>query len=366
MPQILVDIGEPTLAVERGQQKVHDGTRSKLRAALLAACSDAATTAECVPAGDDARPGVRVRVEWRTTTSAHVEIAELRGNGGTSRDLAFSPGSPPVERWRAVGYAIGILATEDMTREQSAAARETATSPEGTSSTGSAPTSASTPPTAAATPAPPAESATRAAEDSTKPPESPAPAPPEDTRASSASATTPPSVADEVERVPPRWWIAGGGTLGPGLEALRAGFFVRAARSFGHPFAAVAAGYSLEPTDSTGLFVGRVAMSLGGGYEIRPLRGFTAGARAELLAERLTTSIEDRAAGRTESTGRWISALCFGADVTQSIVGPLAVTAGAELVIRTNSTDVYVAGQRVGIAPAVDEVFGLGLRVSIP
>jgi hypothetical protein len=141
---------------------------------------------------------------------------------------------------------------------------------------------------------------------------------------------------------------------------------VRAARAFGGPFATVALEYSIDPADDRGVSGHRFDASAGAGYELAIVPRLSFDVRGELAIEQLTASIDDKASGRSDSQGRWVAAFSAGAEIVQFVAGPVALVAGAEAIVRTNRTDIQVAGRPFKVAPVADGLAFVGARVAVP
>jgi hypothetical protein len=358
MPQIIVDIAEAGARSEGDHPRPDDGGASRLRNALVTACSAAAGTATCVTTAPSDDSGLVVLVRWRTSTWVHIELS---GSAGTSsapvRDLAFESDTPIVERWRTAGYTVGVLGSEAIRMETARRADD-----------GSTPAAATSADRAGATET---KNATATVGADQTPAETPPPASPPNASSSQSGATSPTTETSRDGHASSsghggQWWFAGGGVLGPGLDTVRAGGFVRAGRAFGHPFATIGLVYSVDPADGKGLSAQRFSASAGGGYEVRLSRTFRLDVRVELFAELLSASVDDPSTHRTDTNGRLLPGLCVGADVAQTLAGAVALVGGIDAMVRTERTDIRIAREPAATAPAVDAQFTLGARVDVP
>lgn len=96
---------------------------------LLSACSAGLRAGRCVSARDGAdRADAVAMVSWTDGGSALIEVGRVQPSGAEwlTRSVEFSPGDPPAERWRAVGFTIALLV-----RDQDLNAGETAAKPTG-------------------------------------------------------------------------------------------------------------------------------------------------------------------------------------------------------------------------------------------
>jgi hypothetical protein len=96
--------------------------------ALLTACSRAVGDAECILAADaaDGNTQAVAIVTWQSDGRATVEVG-LRHEGKPewrSRNVSFLPSDEPLERWRAVGFVVGMLARGETPEEAVSAVEE--------------------------------------------------------------------------------------------------------------------------------------------------------------------------------------------------------------------------------------------------
>jgi len=78
--------------------------------ALLRACNVAAAPDRCETAGATSEtPAAFAVVSWQGELAVHVEVGHPGADGWLERRIIFAPEDPALERWQAVGYAIGTL-----------------------------------------------------------------------------------------------------------------------------------------------------------------------------------------------------------------------------------------------------------------
>ena len=96
--------------------------------AMLRACSIAAAPDRCESAGTAAEsPTAFAVVTWQGELAVTVEIGRPGAEVWLERQMTFAPEDPPIERWQAVGFAIGTLAIA--ARRQSSDANDAAVAP---------------------------------------------------------------------------------------------------------------------------------------------------------------------------------------------------------------------------------------------
>jgi len=78
--------------------------------ALLRACAIAAAPDQCqIADASSETPAAFAIVTWQGELIAHIEIGRQGSRDWLERRLTFAEEDPPLERWQAVGYAIGTL-----------------------------------------------------------------------------------------------------------------------------------------------------------------------------------------------------------------------------------------------------------------
>lgn len=295
-------------------------------AVLIAACSRAATPNECITSDVKTQePPLGVAIVRRDGDRARIELG-LRGHQNSewsTRDLAFQPGDDELERYRAIGFAIGTLVAHQ-------------TEPPAPESKPAEP-----PPVPAAAPGPapvlgptiyeplPAESA-----------------PPPRSRTQRAT------------------WIDLGGGVGLGLipGPPRAGATLRAASELvpGGLFGVVSASYA-ERTSVADLSVHWLALAVGLGHPLAPnLRTLGVDVRLQFALEQLTVNatIGDLSQGDT----RWKPGVSFGLDGHWDVAPPMSLVLSAQTFIDPVHTVVKTNRVQVGETPALDLSGFLGFR----
>jgi hypothetical protein len=364
IPQIAVEIAAPARA-----EAASGKTKVEAQRTLLAACTAAAATGgDCVLSRSDLEPTVLALVFWRSPGHVRVEVGLAARTGPWAiRDLEFSSSDPAVEKWRTVGYAVGALASEALTATEKKSVDGVPGSAPAPSPPGSQErdTSAgSTDPDGAARvekPATESKAAQRAA---------PEPAPnrnePEVAAARLDDRQTPDATAStlrDTDASAARWGLGVSGLVGPGLASVRGGGAVRVSRRFQGPFATGALAYSVDGENGRGISANRIALSAGGGYELRLGGSYGVCFRLEIVAEQLVANVDDPASGRTDSRGRWVAAAAIGAEAVRALAGPVGVVLGVEGTVRTNRTDVQVGNSERTTIPMADFLALAGVRV---
>lgn len=294
-------------------------------AALIAACTRAATPNECITSDvKSSEPPLGVAIVRREGDRARVELG-LRGttkSEWSTRDLVFQPGDDELERYRAIGFAIGTLVAKQV--EPPAPPPPRSDSP-------------------AAAPTPPAS-----------PPPSPA----------RASVSTPAPAASAPP--PPRaTWLELGGNVGLGLipGPPRVGAAFRAASEL-RPrglFAVVETSYA-ERVGEPSLRVRWLGMALGVGHPLAPnLRTLGVDVRLTFALERMSLTARD--GERSAGDVRWKPGVAAGLDAHWDVLPPLSLLVGASTFIDPSHTVVLVGGEQVGETPALGLSGFLGVRL---
>jgi hypothetical protein len=362
LPQISVEIAAPATVARSGNRSIG---ASAERTTLLSACTAAAATAECVLANSQAKPDVLALVFWREPGRVRIEVGSASRKGSwATRDLEFGARDPAIERWRTAGYTVGLLAAEALASEQppSSGERGAASSRDQPASETRGQTGGDTDTGKDSSGAVEAAKKSAVVEGASTP----------DEKAPSATASEPPGAADSVQpraaahrdAEPYRWSLAGGGSLGQGLDSIRGGGFLRASRAFEGPFATVALAYSVDTQPSQGVSAQWFTVSAGGGYEVTT-PWFVLDLRGEVVAELLATRVDDSASGRSDSQSRWVGGLCAGAELVRRIAGPVGVLVGVEATVRTNGTDVQVGDTIRTDAPVASVGALAGVRATL-
>jgi hypothetical protein len=291
-------------------------------AALIGACTRAATPNECITSDvKSSDPPLGVAIVRREGDRARVELG-LRGttrSEWSTRDLVFQPGDDELERYRAIGFAIGTLVAKQVE-----------------------------PP-----PPPPASSTEAPAPPVTAPPRSPAP------RQAEPPPPPPPAVP------PPRaTWLELGGNVGLGLipGPPRVGAAFRAASELapGGLFAVLETSYA-ERVGEPSLRVRWLGMALGVGHPLTSgLRTLGVDVRLTFALERL--SLTAREGERSAGDTRWKPGVAAGIDAHWDVRPPFSLLVGASTFVDPSHTVVLVGGEQVGESPALGLSGFLGLR----
>lgn len=290
---------------------------------LLAACSRAATPHECISSESKASEApLGVAIVRRDGDHARIELGlrAVVNAQWTTRDLQFQPGDDELERYRAMGFAIGTLVAREIE------------------------------------PPPPAE-----------PPASPTPSAP--------AAPPPPALPAEVKERPtaakPRLrratWVDVSGSVGLGLipgppragGSLRAAFEVIPRGLFGVAETA----YAERGMDSL-LRVRWLSAALGVGHPLAPnLRTVGIDVRLLFVLERMTLTAER---GLTEDgASRWKPGVSAAIDGHWDFAPPVALVVSAAAFIDPERTVVHIEGDLVGETPALGLNGFLGLRFKL-
>jgi hypothetical protein len=292
-------------------------------AVLISACSRAAAPNECITSDTRSSDSpLGVAIVRREGDRARIELG-LRGSISaewSTRDLVFQAGDDELERYRAIGFAIGTLVARQV---------EPPAPP--------APTSDPTDPSRAA---PPRENG----------PETSAP----------PAKTSPP---------PPRsTWLDLSGGVGIGLipGPPRAGGKLRAATEIipRGLFGAAETGYS-ERAGDPALKVRWLSLGLGLGHPLTPPRLRTLGIEARLLivVERLSLSAVE--GERSDGAARWKPGFALAVDAHWELASPLGLLLSAESVVDPERTVVRTQGTQVAETPALGFSGYVGLRLRL-
>lgn len=292
--------------------------------ALLAACRRAAAPNECVSSDvKTSEAPLGVAIVRREGDRAHIELG-LRGGASaewSTRDLVFQPGDDELERYRAIGFAVGTLVARQVEPE----APET---PE--------------------TPAPQNE------------PE-PAALPPAVTQPSEAR---PPPVAARPS--PRSTWVDVAGQVGLGLipGPPRLGGAFRAASELTPRglFAVAELGYSERPGEPT-LRARWLHLSLGVGHPLSRLRSLGVDVRLAFALERVAvTAVED---GRSQGESRWKPGAVAAIDGHWELAPPVSLLLSASTFIDPERTVVKSGGEVVGETPSLGLGGYVGFRLRL-
>jgi len=292
-------------------------------AVLLAACSRAATPHECIDSEAKALEApLGVAIVRRDGERARIELGlrSVVNAQWSTRDLAFQAGDDELERYRAIGFAIGTLVAREI--------------------------------------------------------EPPAPAPPE----APASAAEPPAAAPasapaqvpEQPRAPPLHrpraaWVDASGGVGIGLVPgpPRAGGSLRAALELvpRGVFGVVEGGYA-ERTGDPSLRVRWLSAALGVGHPLAPnLRSLGVDVRLSLSLERLSATAVGPT--RDDDATRWKPGVTAAIDGHWDVALPVSLVISAATFIDPRRTVVNVGGVKAGETPALGFSGFLGVRLKL-
>lgn len=316
----------------------------ELAAALVGACTQAATATECrllrdVPNGPYTAIAI---VTWEEGDRARIEVGLRRDpvSEWRTRELTFQHADAEVERYRTVGFVIGGLAT---------AARDE-----------DAPGSPSGPPSAAA-------AAAAAAAPAPTPPPAPAPKPPPaapPVATNSEPAAAEPSPVPTPPPSPSRGWIGLAAVVGGGLDegpARYGGRFVAGLHVIPHVSALVALGASKRPRDAHGVVAQWLDAGIGASLAVFSPESSHLELRAEVLAEQFSAEAADNpgAGGsriRTRVAGR------AGVDGVLRIIGPLSLVGTGEATFGA-ATILEIGTENVGATRNLELGAALGPRL---
>ena len=316
----------------------------ELAAAIVSACTQAATGTECrllrdVPNGPYTAIAI---VTWEEGDRARVEVGLRRDpvSEWRTRELSFQHADADVERYRTVGFVIGGLATA--ARDEDAPG-----TPSGPPSAAAA-AAAAAPPATTPAPAPPPKSAPAAPPPAATPePNAPEPTPaPTPTRASS------------------RGWIGLAAVVGGGLDegpARYGGRFVAGLHVIPHVSAVVSLGASKRPRDAHGVVAQWLDAGVGASLTLFSPESSHLELRAEVLAEQFSAEAADNpGAGssgiRTRVAGR------AGVDGVLRIIGPVSLVGAGEATFGA-ATILKVGDEGVGATRNLELGAALGPRL---
>ncbi len=299
-------------------------------AVLIAACSKAAAPVECVAA--DARgtePPLGVAIVRRDGDKARIELG-LRGVASaewTLRDLTFQSDDAELERYRAIGFAVGTLVAGKR--------------------------------------APVAE-APLEVDRVVAPAPAPAPVP-----APARTARAPRVAVPAVPALPARrharaTWLDASAGLALGLVPgpPRAGAALRVGSEFvgGGPFGVVETGYA-ERLGESSLRVRWLSLALGVGHPLVRFRSSGVDIRLQGALERFSLTAVD--GGRSEAAARWKPGLATGLDAYWNTLPALGFLFTAAAHLDPARSVVRVAGTQVGETPALGVGAFIGLRLKL-
>jgi hypothetical protein len=292
--------------------------------AMVEACGRAVGHTHCVLARQAPEPPYEAVaiVTWLGDSRVRVETALRSGEHSDwrSRELVFQASDQELERWRAVGFVVGTLA--------SAAAGDESAEP------------------APAPPTPPPRPEARRPE--------PPPLPVEPTRRSAS------------ERLA---WLGLGWYAGDGLDAEleRNGAWGRVGiRPGTTPLVAVASlGYGTSSRPSSALGTSFLDGGLGLGVALVDQRVVAFDLELEFGAERFSAQANQAFVGNS-SSARWVGVLRLRPEVSLYWSEMVGTAAFGELSLRGGKTEVTVEGQDAGETSRLGYRFGLGLCLRAP
>jgi len=291
-------------------------------AVLIAACTRAAAPNECITSDVKvSEPPLGVAIVHRDGDHARIELG-LRSPVNaewSTRDLVFQPGDDELERYRAMGFAIGTLV-----------AHQTEPVPAPPVATENAPV----PPLVEPRPSLPVHQR---------------PAPPLPERRARAT------------------WIDVAGSLGLALipGPPRAGGALRAASEIVPRglFGVAETGYAERGSDPA-LRVRWLSMALGVGYPLAPnLRSLGVDVRLSLMLEHMSLTAYD--AERSAGDSRWKPGVSAAMDAYWIFQPPLAFVVSAATFIDPERSVVLIDNDEVGETPALGFSGFVGLRLRL-
>ena len=290
-------------------------------AVLLAACSRAATPHECISSDTkSADPPLGVAIVRRDGDRARIELGlrSVVSAQWSTRDLVFQVGDDELERYRAIGFAIGTLVAREVEPP---------------------------PPAQAERPAPPA----------------PAPS------------VAPPAPAVRERPAAPQThlrrgaWVDAAGTVGLGLipgppragGSLRAAFELVPRGIFG-----VAEGGYAERSGDASLRVRWLNAALGIGHPLAPnLHSLGVDVRLLFALERM--SLAARRDSSVDDAARWKAGVTAAIDGHWDFAPPIGLVVSAATFMDPVRTLVHVGGEDVGETPALGLSGFLGVRLKL-
>lgn len=292
--------------------------------ALIGACTRAAAPNECI--SSDARtsdPPLGVAIVRREGERARIELG-LRSPVSaewSTRDLVFQPGDDELERYRAIGFAIGTLVARRL---------EPPPPP---------------PPPPVVQPQPPAQQA----------------------RPSVEAAPRDRVPAGQLEVATRSTWLDLAGTLGLGLVPgpPRAGGLLRAGSELnrGGLFGAAELGYA-ERTGEPALRARWLSLGLGLGHPLGlQLGSLGVEARLLIVLERLALTAID--GEREDSASTWKPGVTAALDAHWDALPPLGLVVSAATHVYPQHTVVRTGGTEAGETPALGFSGFVGLRLRL-
>jgi hypothetical protein len=348
-------------------------------AVLVSACSRAARDAECVLArnASDAQPAAVAIVSLQSEDKMRVEVGVRQGDHDSwrTKDFAFLAADQSMDRWRAVGFAIGTLAESNPAPEDQTSTRiaPSSASPSPSASPSSASPSPSASPPSASPPSasPPLASPSSASPSSASPPS----ASPSSASPSPSVEASPEEATRTISQKPGRssgiqMFVGAAAIFGPGLDMdppWRLGSTLYADLALTE----VPIFFTVGGSAATRLAAGSSSVttrwfdvSLGAGL---PLLGRLDASGLEFRAMVLAEYFDAHASAlsRSQTSYRWTVGLqgSFGGRV--QIVPDLLLTAEVQAAGLSGETAVQVGGQPVGSSASFRYLGSVGLRVRL-
>jgi hypothetical protein len=289
---------------------------------LLAACTRAATPHECITSeAKSTEPPLGVAIVRREGERARIELGLRRVVNAewSTRDLLFQPGDDELERYRAIGFAIGTLVARAVE--------------------------------------PPTPPVSEVQTEPTAPPVSPRPSP-ATVGAKPAAPRPPPARATWLD-------VAGGVGLALIPGPPRAGGSLRAATEIvpRGVFGVAETGYAERGTDPT-LRVRWLTMALGVGHPLAPnLRSLGVDVRLLFVVERM--ALTAFAGGDSAGETRWKPGVTAAIDGHWDAAPPVGLVLSAATFIDPERTVVHVAGEPAGETPSLGLSGFIGVRLKL-
>ena len=378
------------IVIEIAAPKVSEGALS----VLVSACSRAARDAECVLArnASDAQPAAVAIVTLQSEDKMRVEVGVRQGDHDSwrTKDFAFLPADQSMDRWRAVGFAIGTLAESNPAPEEETSTRVGPALPPSSSTQ---PSSSQAPAAAAAAAAAAATAATATAVPAATPKPKPKTKPERSSSSPSPSSSASPSPSssepedeeaeddeEAAESVPTarargrasgtQMFVGAAAIFGPGLDRgppWRLGGALYADLALARvPVFFTIGGSAATRLDggASGVTTRWFDVLLGAGV---PLLGRLDASGLELRAQVLAEYFDAHASilGRSQTMSRWAFGLqgTFGGRL--QLVPDLLLTAEIQAAGLSGETEVLVGGASVGSSASFRYLGSLGLRVQL-
>jgi hypothetical protein len=292
---------------------------------LIAACRRAAAPNECITSDvKTSEPPLGVAIVRRDGERAHIELGlrNVANAEWSTRDLVFQPGDDELERYRAIGFAVGTLVARQV----------------------------EPPPPPSPPPPPPS------------PPPPAAPKRPEREPGLVAKRPAPPR-----PRLPRATWLDVAGQVGLGLipGPPRVGGALRAASELIPQgfFATAELGYA-ERLGDPALRARWVNLALGVGHPLSPqLRSLGVDVRLAFALERMAVTAVD--GERTDGASRWKLGVVAGIDGHWDFSSSVGLLLSAATFIDPERTVIKSGGEPVGETPALGLGGFVGLRLRL-